>query len=200
MSQYENAPATKLVATHCACCGKALVDALSVDIGIGPICRGKWGFNKPCAEADWDSAMIALGKATESLLMSEGGAEAWANRDARKVCNVLVYHIAAEPSDGNTNSRISAIYSLGYHKLAAKLATVLGGVKVVHDSNPDYLLLTAPRTDNWYPMMRVPGQYWDRKRRVRVIPAASKGHLWLALVAMYPGKLCVGDKGIKILA
>lgn len=40
---YENAPATKLLATACACCGRALVDAVSVETGIGPDCREKYG-------------------------------------------------------------------------------------------------------------------------------------------------------------
>jgi hypothetical protein len=29
---------------HCACCGRALSNRQSVDLGIGPICAGKWGF------------------------------------------------------------------------------------------------------------------------------------------------------------
>lgn len=36
---YVNAPATKMLATHCVCCGRALVDAISVQLGIGPECR-----------------------------------------------------------------------------------------------------------------------------------------------------------------
>lgn len=36
---YTNAPATRLLATHCAICGRALVDADSVSQGVGPECR-----------------------------------------------------------------------------------------------------------------------------------------------------------------
>lgn len=36
---YENAVATKLLATNCVVCGRPLVDALSVERGIGPECR-----------------------------------------------------------------------------------------------------------------------------------------------------------------
>lgn len=36
---YENATATKLLATNCVCCGRPLVDALSVELGMGPECR-----------------------------------------------------------------------------------------------------------------------------------------------------------------
>src|SRR3954471_11004952 len=43
---YENAPATKLLATHCILCGLPLVDAISVETGIGPICREKAGYGE----------------------------------------------------------------------------------------------------------------------------------------------------------
>jgi hypothetical protein len=35
---YENAPATRMLATNCVICGRALVDAFSVERGIGPEC------------------------------------------------------------------------------------------------------------------------------------------------------------------
>lgn len=44
---YENAPATRLVATRCASCNRPLVDAESVEIGLGPDCRRMYGFNIP---------------------------------------------------------------------------------------------------------------------------------------------------------
>lgn len=51
MSTYENAPATKLLATHCACCGRSLVDAVSVEHGIGPDCRERYGVDVVVDEA-----------------------------------------------------------------------------------------------------------------------------------------------------
>lgn len=36
---YENAPATRMLATHCAACARPLVDAVSVETGMGPDCR-----------------------------------------------------------------------------------------------------------------------------------------------------------------
>ncbi len=38
-SNYEAAPATKMLATHCICCKRPLVDAISVEAGMGPECR-----------------------------------------------------------------------------------------------------------------------------------------------------------------
>ncbi len=43
MPGYENAPATKMLATHCCACGRPLVDAPSVESGMGPDCRKKYG-------------------------------------------------------------------------------------------------------------------------------------------------------------
>jgi hypothetical protein len=48
---HENAPATKLLATACACCGRDLVDAVSVETGIGPECRKKYAIDTDVSEA-----------------------------------------------------------------------------------------------------------------------------------------------------
>ncbi len=48
---YESAPATLLLATACACCGRALVDAVSVETGIGPECRKKFSVDVVTDEA-----------------------------------------------------------------------------------------------------------------------------------------------------
>lgn len=50
MSNYENAPATKMLNTHCVACMRPLVDAVSVESGIGPICREKYGYAEIGAE------------------------------------------------------------------------------------------------------------------------------------------------------
>lgn len=60
---YENAPATKLLATHCCVCGRPLVDALSVELGIGPECRAKNGYNDvtdPTARAEANKLVHAI--------------------------------------------------------------------------------------------------------------------------------------------
>lgn len=40
---YENAPATKMLNTHCCACARPLVDAASVTAGLGPECRKRHG-------------------------------------------------------------------------------------------------------------------------------------------------------------
>ena len=44
-TNYENAPSTALLATNCLACNRPLRDAASVEAGIGPICREKYGYD-----------------------------------------------------------------------------------------------------------------------------------------------------------
>ena len=36
---YVNSPVTKMLNVNCVCCGRPLVDAISVELGVGPECR-----------------------------------------------------------------------------------------------------------------------------------------------------------------
>lgn len=98
---YETAPATALVATHCCVCSRPLVDAKSVEMGIGPVCRKKYGFDMPVTD------------------------------DVRKAANVLVYQIAAAPQGLECLAKISEIRTLGFLVLADKLESRVAKVRVV---------------------------------------------------------------------
>lgn len=41
---YETAPQTEVLATNCAICARPLCDAVSVETGMGPVCREKYGY------------------------------------------------------------------------------------------------------------------------------------------------------------
>jgi hypothetical protein len=47
---YIEAPATALLATCCCICSRPLVDAASVECGIGPECRSKYGIDAGVSE------------------------------------------------------------------------------------------------------------------------------------------------------
>ncbi len=49
------------IASRCVCCGRRLTDELSIQCGMGPVCRKGHGFEKRDAESDWGSALLALG-------------------------------------------------------------------------------------------------------------------------------------------
>ena len=103
---YENAPACKLLATHCCCCGRPLLDAKSVEYGIGPDCRRKYGFNDKHPE------------------------------DVRKRANKVVYEIALmasnvkpETADALQGACVQ-LGALGFDKLAARVMQRVAKVAV----------------------------------------------------------------------
>ena len=72
MSGYENNKNTKRLATDCCVCGRALRDSKSVETGIGPICRKKYGFDAryskltPAQQAAVNSMIHKAGVACEA--------------------------------------------------------------------------------------------------------------------------------------
>jgi hypothetical protein len=75
---YENAPATKMLATHCACCARPLVDAKSVEAGVGPDCRKKFGYDLDVPEAariEANKVVYGIACVQEGTVVIEGCAK-----------------------------------------------------------------------------------------------------------------------------
>ncbi len=96
---YMNAKATTLLASHCCVCGLPLVDAKSVELGIGPVCRKKY-------------------------LIGDGITE-----DARHEANSLVYAASGLYGQGCTAEDVGDILKivdrltfLGFAKLGERIA------------------------------------------------------------------------------
>lgn len=115
---YENAPATKLLATACACCGRALVDAVSVERGVGPDCAEMHGYAEAQGEADWTKAMALLDGVVAV-------ADVNPTMSARDAVNVLVFHVAKKRRELNADIAaciFRAIAALGFTVLADRIA------------------------------------------------------------------------------
>ena len=97
---YTNAPATALVATHCAVCNRELLDAVSVEAGIGPVCREKHGYNIE------------------------------ANEDDRAEANQLVHAIAANIKAPTVGDNLDRLNALGFTRLARAIAKRVATVLV----------------------------------------------------------------------
>ena len=86
---YETAPATLLAATRCICCGKELVDAASVECGVGPVCRKKYLTSEVASDAD------------------------------RKAANALIYQAASESTSNVQKLELAAeVEALGFPNFA----------------------------------------------------------------------------------
>lgn len=173
---YEAAPATALVATHCALCGRALVDAESVERGIGPVCADKYG--------------------------AEVGPS-----ENRVVANRLIWEIAAKPAANDVPAKVSALRTLGYARVADRIAERLvpdmGTIRITTEGtmlvieaeglgNDFHLLLAALRA--------VPGRRYDRERKVNTVPVSQKRALWDALRSRMPAGVAIeSEKGKVVL-
>lgn len=184
---YENAPATTMLASDCAVCARPLVDAVSVETGIGPICREKHGYNEAQGREDWAAACAAC---PDVLSPNDAGKDI----TARSVVNRLVHEIACAQVGPRVIAAIRAIHALGFTTLAARIADRVGSVHV--DAEGETLVVSAPFNPEFNEAIRsVRGARWDRERKVRTVPRAERVSLWAALrKAFPPGTLVVGTK------
>jgi hypothetical protein len=168
---YEEAPATRMLASQCAVCGRPLVDAVSVDAGMGPDCRDKHGFN--------DEAV---------------------SEDGRKAANAAVYQIALLRSQGALTgtvlaSAVGRIKSAGLHKLAAVLVDRLTAVKVGEDGGR-LTVVTPYDAGAVEAFRRVNGRRWDAAKKLNTFPRESAQAVYAVMVRFYQGAIGAGPKGL----
>lgn len=176
---YEDATATKLLATNCLCCGRPLLDAKSVEIGIGPDCRAKHGYD------------IA------------------ATDEQRTEANKLVHAAATAVDAFTVLTICDDLAKLGFQALAAKvqdrfvqvtITTHEGGMLLV---NTSYNASVTPafnadikRIPGRKPVMsKGTGRGGKDEWKGWAIPANQRAALWNALQAHYPGAAGIGPKG-----
>lgn len=203
---YENAPATLLLATHCACCGRPLVDAASVEAGVGPECRKRHGFADAQLEPDWS----AVARETDGLvavaeLFPHGidAAEAtWrlGGLETRRVANLLVNRIAAYQQGPHVAQLTNAVRALGFVKLAARIAHRLATVRI-DEAGGEYLVRTPYTEEGHYQLKSLPyaARRFDRSARGWRVLRHAKRELFGALRRAFPGHIASGPKGLFTL-
>ena len=179
---YENAPATTMLATHCAICNRPLVDSVSVETGIGPICREDRGYNVDVPETD------------------------------REQANKLVHEVACMmgnqiPKDAKRLQEIcQTLSTLGFSKLAGILIERNTVIKI--HAKGQYLHVESPYRPDYIEAFKQ-GQravnsraHWDRESKAWIVfssPDARKA-LWASLRAYFPGQMALGPKGPFVIA
>ena len=191
MNSYENAPATKLIATNCACCGRALVDAVSVEAGIGPECREKHGYSEAQGEPNWTAAAVCLA----SVQIDGGSAIVALPEDAHKAVNWLTYRIAIEQTGPNVLAYTNAIRALGYSKLAARLEKRLARVRI-ETANGRYVVHTPYSPEAVDAFRQIHGRKWEPESKAWSFPAEFKKAVWEILCSYFAGSVGMGPKGL----
>jgi len=174
MSDYTAAPACTLLATHCCVCGRPLVDAISVSLGIGPECRG--GAN--------------------------GGITAEQQEAANKI-TFLAAIAAQEGKIEEVRDHAEALRGLGLSVLAEKVAERFTNaerqakISIVEDG--DLLKVDTPfrrgDKDAFIAAWRgIPGRRY--RNGANLIPKSEKRALYGLLQQFFPGQYAVGPKGV----
>ncbi len=188
---YLAAPALDLVATACCLCGRPLLDAASVERGLGPTCAKRAGVGDAAHEPEWQrlrAILVRIGVAPRC-------------DDARVEANRITHRIGAAPSAPEVPILLEAIEALGYHRLAAAIAEHLVPVTVTVANDNGALVVTTTKLDDGLferyvdALRAVPGRRWDAERKANVVPTRSKRELWAALVGCLPsGAVIVGTR------
>ena len=113
---YEAAPATELVATRCAACGRALVDAQSLAAGMGPDCRDKYGGIEVLTE------------------------------EQRREANAAIYRLALPNHGGSDAPELlTRLQALGFEQLVERIAGRLVKVRTSWIADRRLLLVQTPK-------------------------------------------------------
>lgn len=174
MNGYENALATKLLASHCVCCGRALVDAISVELGIGPECRD--GFNFDLTDAN---RKIANKLVFEASLAATNGFIEIVRANAAKI---------REMGFGELAEKMEKRFVKAEVKADIVIREVAGALQVVtpYRRKDAKAFITAWRD--------IPGRRWVNG--ANVVPVASKKQLYTVLRQFFPGRYAKGPKGV----
>lgn len=185
-NSYEDAPATRMLATQCACCSRPLVDAVSVEVGVGPDCRVKHGYGEAQAAPDWDWAEREL--APGDLAIDR-------TKSPREAANLLVYWVAARQDGPDVLRLVSAIRALGFVSLADRIARRLARVSIALEAG--HYVVRGPYSDEAVAAFRsIPGRRFDRESKSNIVPASSRRELFAALKRAYPGETASGPRGL----
>jgi len=222
---YENAETTLFLATHCAVCGRPLVDADSVHHAVGPDCRKRYGHGTPTKPADFVAVRTILVNFGAELVTADP--DLLTTEDANRVANVLLHRYAREYKTAKWIP--DALHALGYDALAeraAKRARVkLGDVTAPPPPAPvatgtdvciqprtdrwtwqgreytrEVLTVATPKDEGFIALVRnIPGRRWDSEARVWTVPMDQKPALWTAVRTRFAGAKLVSDKGTTVI-
>ena len=190
---YETAPATVMLATDCAICARPLVDAESVERGMGPHCAQKYGANVASITPRFNDAALVLGTLDMSI------APVWRTGNAHACVNALVSRIALDRHGANVATFVTAVHLLGFAKLAATLAEkTCGRVDVTLDGST--LVVDAPFSAEFNEAIRtVRGARWCSQSKRRLVPVDARKELFAILKHTHKGAILTGPKGMVTL-
>lgn len=190
---YTDAPACQLLASHCIMCSRPLLDAQSVEAGIGPVCREKIGYNSEpgpqkgpyqhIGSSDPDSVVEGC--------LKEG------NR--RGAANALVSFAARTNNKREAARAAEQVGVLGFDRVSSSLLSRLAQVSISISEDRRSYEVKAPFVDGFAAEIRKIRGQWDKERKLHVVPVSAKRLLFMRLSSFYKGSMAIGPKGWFVL-
>lgn len=192
--------------THCAHCGMALTDSVSIESGLGPVCRKKGGYYDEPQGGDELQALIVLSDYPELVKHLQ---EKYKPNGKRALMNGLVGCCALNRKRPVHKACCEAIEALGYERLASTLRQSLKSITIKRSVRyPGSFVVNVMRrdySDYWAAGLKreAYGVFFDRAEKGLIVPihkpddAASlavngagipnKQLLWDSLLKYYSG-------------
>lgn len=173
------------VCSNCAHCSLALTDSLSIETGLGPICRKKARYSDPeDAEKDETVAMALLSKYEDvfSFLMNNCG------KDKGMLMKAMVRIASLNRNTELHRDITNAIEALGWKTLAAHLRKPFAGIAITK-SEDQYSLKVQKKyfSYEYWNLMREFVEYrFDRANKCVWFKEAEKAKVWHILKLCYP--------------
>jgi len=186
---HENALSTKMLASRCCICSRSLCDAVSVELGIGPVCRKRHGYNIDTDETSRKRANVLVHLCAVSLH----------DEDARRAaCSelyllgfvLLAQRIEFRGKDAPSN------FDVMIEEFALPAANVNGREYPARDG----LLVRLPYCEEAIRAFRaIRGRVFVREEKAEFVPASAKRPLFALLKRYHAGASVHGPKGAFVV-
>lgn len=173
------------VCSGCAHCGLTLTDAMSIETGLGPVCRKNSRFNDPeNNETDETVAMALMSKYPEvfEFLLSNCG------KDKNLLMKAMVRIASLNRNTQLHRDITDAIEALGWKTLAAHLRKPFSGL-TISKSDHGYGLKIVKKYFNYefWSMLKQHVHFnFDRANRVIHFKEEEKRKVWHLIKTYYP--------------
>lgn len=186
------------VCNNCAHCGLTLTDSLSIETGLGPICRKKARYNDPeNAEKDETVAMALLSKYEEvfSFLMNNCG------KNKSQLMKAMVRIASLNRNTELHRDITNAIEALGWVTLANHLRKPFAAI-VIGKSDDSYSLKIQKKyfSYEYWNMIREFVEYrFDRLNKCIWFKEEEKAKIWHILKLHYPNFVMKTPEGFATI-
>lgn len=194
---YHNAKATKFLSTHCAACGRELVDSTSVEHGMGPHCRKNYYNDAPAVTEEIKARVESVIAGIDNEDVRQRVQDAVDEEHSRKAGNILVHYVAHHQTTKESFPAIRVLKALRFNKLADRIEDRLGPdveISVVGDR----IVVETPYREKYVADIRkVSGRRFNPENKTWSLPRnrESKVQLWKILKTHFKGCLAIGPKG-----